>query len=73
VVALIVPNLAILREIASGQGLEQSDLKSLCDNSTVTSRVLEQLKSHSKQVGLNKSETPTAIKLISVSSNSLDI
>lgn len=64
-VAVIVPVLSVLRKIAAGIGIKNSDLtlEELCANERVNLAVLNELQLHGRKCGLSRWEIPAAVHL----------
>ncbi|XP_034944202.1 long-chain-fatty-acid--CoA ligase 4 isoform X2 [Chelonus insularis] len=62
-VALVVPNLQHLQEIADDLGIQNKCLEELCENPEVEKAVLQELVEHAKKSKLQRFEIPGAVKL----------
>ncbi|XP_041988112.1 long-chain-fatty-acid--CoA ligase 4 isoform X2 [Aricia agestis] len=62
-VALVVPNAALLSELAAKVGIADAPLEQLCQSAPLEKAVLREIADHARKCGLEKFEVPAAVKL----------
>lgn len=62
-VALVAPNPKSLKKLAESLGKRSTNMKELCDDKTISKRVIEAIIEYAKSAGLQKTEIPTKYKL----------